>query len=421
MSSNASKLFRVQIVNKENLLSGREVIGLNGGWLYNDEVKDRAGIAPHPAFRSSQGYLYEKELAQREAKRDTTKPNGMKFATPGHPTSKKIKKEQRSKPRTQEKWDSYVENFINMPCPEKVALDGIQGPLEETMEWAYPPSKFLFVGLPSLQTITHTAATGVSFRQHIFALQITKYLLGRVLVNYDEVETKLNPQIIIDSTHLTRADREVVLEKYEQNIGGLGCKVQLASIASMLDMDKRGAFVIMFQPENPLRQMFAEQAAAAFQDEGNHAIEKLPQAVLCAPWNVDNVMRDTKWFDGDRTSDLVYEWLHDRYRSIPVTSGEELEGDNQNVSAFGETHLHLRKDLYLAGASGAVTPMPGLTPLPGNSPEPMQGVSPSTMLQVLEPAEAAVSLGHSRAPTSQKRESPKLPLVELPAPPPAVV
>ncbi|KAF2634556.1 hypothetical protein P280DRAFT_485372 [Massarina eburnea CBS 473.64] len=140
---------------------------------------------------------------------------------------------------------------------------------------------------------------------------------------------KTNIEVIIDATELTSWDREFIKEKYD-NDGGWNTR--FCNLTHMLPIpDIRDYFLIMFQPGNPARQMFAERALLyGIKTPSSSALQPI-STMNCNSWT------RTDWLAGEATDGTI--------------TAKNAFGTTRE--AFGATNLFFDREPY------AVTPRVG--------------------------------------------------------------
>lgn len=248
--------------------------------------------------------------------------------------------------------DSELKQDFFRRRPEYKALDGVLPTLKKLLASDTPPTKIFVMGLPSILSDNYQ---GVAARQHAYAKNLTISIRAMFrLVADAQTQDAYCPQIFVDSTHFTNDESELIISlynPYDITLGPLGQLMDARQISNN--------FFIMFRPENPVRQFLADRL------EG----DAMPAALICAPSLVDNqissnCMESRNLYSGDRNSDLVAQWLSNYECMDKLTSAFQLAEDSESV--YGDTHLHVRKDVFEKAkkidVDSARTPLP-LSPL----------------------------------------------------------
>lgn len=284
-----------------------------------------------------------------------------------------------SKEDVEAKWKEIDESWFNQP--EASIFEDFKNKVEEAMVYQIPICRFVVIGLGPF----HLKEEGVwldSLRLLKMTIAIIKYWIIRLSNNYYNPED-LAPAIYIDSTHFTRLDSEFILEVLKKTF--FDEVIELGKLVPIIDMVwSANNFVIAFESLNPIRQMIADRLISPHldlqPDSADSKGEKgrcvwvddgqIPQAVLCAPWSVDNPLRTRsdgfKMIDypGDRYLDRVADWL-EKYENVSVFMGVDW-----HESPFGQLALHLQQSQATQiDTSDGPTPTPstGNTPAPNTS------------------------------------------------------
>jgi hypothetical protein len=143
------------------------------------------------------------------------------------------------------------------------------------------------------------------------------------------------------------------------------CAFKHAPLSHVLYLlDSPSVFVIMFQPDNPVRQMVVDMV----NDITKPPISK-PQAILCAEASVDLPSRDKDTFEPDLSSEAVVKFF-------AAYQGTEYPGLADIVPGIQPwLYLNPKGLFYKQGATG----LPYLSPEPGASYGQSDVIAPASM------------------------------------------
>ncbi|KAJ4348857.1 uncharacterized protein N0V89_010236 [Didymosphaeria variabile] len=275
-----------------------------------------------------------------------------------------------------ELWKRCETGWIENSFAETQLLGSLDGLIKELPFFdATSPWDFMVLGLPSLCMKTFKE---VSYRQYRFAIEIIAQITSAMEDRYGHANHLAQHTIYLDHTHMTsypgpgetdqdrfknalferthhldrKLDMEVappfenepiMLSWLLKELGGADALVRLPQM-----------MLIMFKPVNPIRQLIQHLL-----DQLQH--EQLPCVIVCAPGDVDNVMPSgnshlaelANRYSGDRSSDLVEDFLTRNYHKHALLTDETLAGlehfspeaKQEAKNILGTLCLFVRKDL----------------------------------------------------------------------------
>jgi hypothetical protein len=209
----------------------------------------------------------------------------------------------------EDQWEKWWENHFKSwrlgpgnESAEEEAFRSMEDGLEEIQEFQTKSYKVLLLGLPSLQEQDDGDGPDAPWRQHIFALLMTKYYIGRLWRNWGNHNEVQLPEIYIDNSLLTRDDCELLKAKYQPT------ECYSLHITNIADIFNRNIppvrwFVITFNSKNPIRQILADILLAGLQLWGPHLA--LPQAMICVIRIAEKSPKDSDVVARDRYSTRV--------------------------------------------------------------------------------------------------------------------
>jgi hypothetical protein len=184
---------------------------------------------------------------------------------------------------------------------------------------------------------------------------VTKRSLGYGESNWDAFIDKCPAEIVCDSSRWHESDLKFVRDEV---FGGAleHCTFLHAPLSHMLYVaDSPYVFVIMFNPDNPVRQMLADLAL--------HSNSR-PRAIVCAHASVDTPSRCEGIFERDESSPRVTEFLDWQY------IGMECKGLPDLAPGSGKPWLYV--DRSRAGDTPITSVWPSVhsTPSAADKPRP---------------------------------------------------
>ncbi|KAG9385820.1 hypothetical protein A1F94_002570 [Pyrenophora tritici-repentis] len=223
------------------------------------------------------------------------------------------------------------------------------------VEAKQPICKFLLLGMGPIYANqglkSHWGLVQYTLARQLIKRYITKH--ATKYHNYDERGQLWEYEIVVDHSQHTQSDISY-LEAFFNRIGPVhvhgrtntyNVRFLHAPLAHLLiSVDLPNTFVFCFKPDNPVRQLLAERPG-----------KTKPQAIICAPGDIDNKTRDpSKDFAADMSSDGVRDWLTRGYTAVPFTQDADL-----SYSPFGTTCLFYNENLGTQGPGNEKVGPPG--------------------------------------------------------------
>ncbi|CAE7174969.1 hypothetical protein P3342_007878 [Pyrenophora teres f. teres] len=208
-----------------------------------------------------------------------------------------------------------------------------------------PICKFMLLGMGAVY-IDQGPKSHWEMVQYALARQLIKHYITKHATKYhncDERGQLWEYEVVVDHSQLTLSDISY-LEAFFNEIGPIhvfgrkstyNIRFLHAPLAHLLvSVDLSNTFVFCFKPDNPIRQLLAERPG-----------KDKPQAIICAPGDIDNEARHpSKDFAADMSSDSVRDWLAKGYTTVPFTQDAGL-----SCSPFGTTCFFYNEKLAKHG------------------------------------------------------------------------
>jgi len=295
--------------------------GSGDAWLYQwDELFEVGENHPHATFESYGSY--QKKIDQDSKQTSIIKNN--------HDEKPPFLK--RATEDVKRDWDAaMIEHEIEQPGGEgPTILDGIEDQLNTILDRKPAVQRFLLLGMGS----PHDKQCGKeAIRQYLQARHLIYHLVNKRSRAYgesswDDYVKKCPPEIICDSSRWFEGDFEFV--RNEIFAGGLEHGVlQHAPLPHVLSIaDAPFVMVIMFNPDNPVRQMLADLIL--------HSNSR-PRAIVCAQASVHTPPREDV-FEADRITPGITELFDEQYK------GEECVWFPDIKGTTGKPWLYVDRD-----------------------------------------------------------------------------
>jgi len=315
-------------------------------YLYvKDELADIARDFPHARFEGNKSFDLKTRLGEKDTiiKDDERPPSGARD------TEAVIGDWERAE---------LLCTAQQFTKAERTMTSSIEDNLDTVAIAPLPVTRFLLLGFgaPHDELYGEKAVLQYCIARHFITFYFNE--VANRYTDFNAFVAACQPEIICDSSRWYKQDLPYLKKKFEGALGSW--KFLHAPLGNVLQVvDSRNVFVIMFQPDNPVRQMLADVVLASDSDS-------MPAAIICAKASEDVPSRHTGVFEPDETHDHV-EVLLARYRGIECADMPDL-AEGFKPWLYIDRELPNQAPMSIASSSTASSSNPSVHSQ-GNTPE----------------------------------------------------
>ncbi|KAF2866058.1 hypothetical protein BDV95DRAFT_611936 [Massariosphaeria phaeospora] len=252
-----------------------------------------------------------------------------------------------------EEQDDFRRDFQGLldNWPQEPAFERIYQKLRQSVAINPPALNLLILGLPS-------PVEGTYFQDGPPQFMMTSHIVANIVwLVHTRFGGKIKPKVFLDYSSFNKEKDMTVdnLQYVRQHLGfsNNGWNTfQFSPLGHLLAAAcNHHNIVVMFMPENPIRQMMADILL-------HNTTDKLPQMIICPPWDI-NITRKDSGSGGDKTSTRVKQLLG-RYEQHPFTDADTKD------TVIGKLRLYIIKE---STTPKETTPAPSTGATPAQSPE----------------------------------------------------